>query len=240
MHETRPFVLSIAGIDPSAGAGLLADIKTLEQHKVAGLGVATCITMQNHVSFSGIHWFNFDLVKRQINSLFEAYDIIIAKIGVVPNWEFMNLVVDELIAHQPRIKIIIDPILVASSGYKFCDPPLDVLRDEILRKIYLLTPNQLEFDSLFGTDEETFCHVLLKSFRNAEDGTDILIERNGDLISFEAQSMGTEKHGSGCVLSSSIAANLALGKTLEKSIRDSKRYIEKYLSDNNTLIAHHS
>lgn len=240
MHETRPFVLSIAGIDPSAGAGLLSDIKTLEQHRVSGLGVATCVTMQNHESISEVQWFDFYTIRKQIDTLFEVYSINCVKIGVVPNWSLLNQIIDHLLQYNNQLNIVLDPVLISSSGFRFCEVPDDALRNDVLSKVYLITPNQTEFNAIFGTDEKTECHVLLKSVSFGNTGTDTLIKKSGELLSFEAEHVGTEKHGSGCVLSSSIAANLAKGESLESSISLAKRYIENYLSNSETLIAQHS
>ena len=240
MRETRPFVLSVAGLDPSAGAGLLTDIKTLEQSKVSGLGVATCLTMQNHESISKAHWFEFSLVQDQIDALFKLYAIGVAKIGVVPNWNYLDQIVDYLRHLNPSIKIIVDPIFISSSGFEFCKVPNDNLRDKVLKKIFLLTPNQIEFDVLFGNDENVSCNVLLKSVKETPVGTDALIDSNGKITYFESEIIGFDKHGSGCILSSAIAANLAKGESLISCIVNSKRYIEKYLIQTKSLMAHHS
>ena len=115
----RPIVLSIAGFDPSGGAGLLADIKTIESHKVYGLGVLTCSTLQNELVFKEINWLETAYIKNQIKLLHQVSKIEVVKIGLVKSLKSLKKITQYLLELNPFVKIIWDPILSSSSGFVF-------------------------------------------------------------------------------------------------------------------------
>ena len=237
MQAERPFALSIGGLDPSGGAGILSDVKTFEHMHVNGLAVATCLTGQSHDKVHDISWFDEKEIDMQLDPLFQKYKVDLCKIAVIKNWGQLNMIIDKLLKVDTNMKIVLDPVLRASSGFEFCPIPDADLRNDVLRKIFLVTPNQEEFD-LLGLDRnaEYSCNILLKSAQGEDTGTDMLFTEDGSQLVFSPGDFGFEKHGSGCVLSSSIAGQLALGEVLEVAIAMAKRNIEKYLSSSTNLI----
>lgn len=244
----RPYVLSIAGLDPSSGAGLTADIKTFERLKCYGFSICTGNTIQNDTELKGVYWTELSILKQQIDLLFNKFDIGFVKIGIVENWEILNELLDYLLAKNQDIKVIIDPVLQASSSFKFHDSQTGVLK-QILEKTYLLTPNYQEIQDLYPERSiseniqqiSNSCHLLLKGgHRETQKGTDVLFLTNGKQFTFNPKTKNTsEKHGSGCILSAAITAQLALGQPLVKACYKGKMYTEKALSSNNHLLAYH-
>ena len=242
----RPFVLTVAGFDPSGGAGILADIKTFEQCKVIGLAATTSTTIQTENKFEKVYWLRKKQIEEQIEILFSNYSIGVAKIGLVENEEMLLSIIALLKKRNPTIKIIWDTILKSSSGFDFKN---NFAVEKILKEVFLITPNYDEAKILFNTDEpekkieslKSSCNILLKGGHNKNEkfATDILF---ADQIEHYFQSprlKNIEKHGSGCVLSSAIAANLALGSPLIESCNEAKKYVTKFLMSNNNLLGFH-
>ncbi len=119
MPEERKFVMSIAGFDPSGGAGLLADMKTFEQHKVYGLSVNTANTIQTARSFHSIQWMTLEEVISTADTLLEAFPVQVVKTGIMPSFDFLNEVITFVKSRNPDIKIVVDPVLSASTGFNF-------------------------------------------------------------------------------------------------------------------------
>ena len=252
----RPYVLTIAGFDPSSGAGLTADIKAFEALKCYGLAVCTANTVQNDIKFESCYWTDIEIVKNQIELVFNRFSIDFVKIGIVENWVVLEEIVDFLIAKNPTIKIIVDPVLKSSSDYDFHRPlknqsnQNEILFDRILNKIYLLTPNYNEIKELYSAKsiEETIKHIsektnLLLKGGHAEKavGKDTLFTKEEMEFSLNPKMKNiSEKHGSGCVLSAAITAQLAVGFSLLKACYRAKRYTEKVLSSNTTLLGYHN
>src|SRR5688572_4896810 len=183
MSAERKYVMSIAGLDPSGGAGLLADMKTFEQHKVYGLSVNTANTLQTAKKFHSIQWIELKDVLYTIDVLLEAFPVQVVKTGIVPSFDFLLEVVTFIQSRNPEIKIIVDPVLKSSSGFDFYESFHSEKLDTILSKIYLLTPNIPEALSLAKeTDVDKaaqklskVCHVLLKGGHNdTTPGVDFL------------------------------------------------------------------
>ncbi len=247
--KSRPHILTIAGFDPSNGAGLTADIKTFEALKCYGLAVCTANTIQNDIAFKTCHWMDVEMIKEQIDVLFERFEISFVKIGIVKNWKVLHDIVDFLLEKNNKIKIIVDPILRSSSNFDFHNSSIPREFDQILDKIYLLTPNYIEIEQLYvdKTIQETIKYIsskanlLLKGGHKQESlGRDELFTKNGKQYTFNPKGQNhSEKHGSGCVLSSAITAYLALGFPLLKACFRGKRYTEKVLSSNNGLLGYH-
>lgn len=245
----RPTVLTIAGFDPSNGAGFTADVKTLEEIHAYALSVCTANTIQNDQEFKACYWTPFNVIKEQLSVLMNRFEIDFVKIGIVENFTVLSQIIEELKQHRPLIKIVLDPVLKSSSEFTFHIPDDSVL-DEVMGKIHLITPNYDEIRLLYPTltIEETIVrlqqntHVFLKGGHREEHlGLDELYLKNGTTISFDP-SQGTfyEKHGSGCVLSSAITGFLAHGLDLPEACRKGKYYTEKILKSNPCLLGYHS
>ena len=247
--KKRPNILTIAGLDPSNGAGLTADVKTFEILKCYGLSVCTANTIQNDIDFNACYWTPVKVILEQIEVLFNRFEIEYVKIGIVENWEVLSVIIDCLLKLNPNVKIVLDPILKSSSSFKFHTTSTDVL-DKILSKIYLITPNYNEISELYPEKniEETVkylssrTNLFLKGGHNHKAlGRDELFTKTGKLFSLQPKLKNcSEKHGSGCVLSSAITSYLALGFPLLKACYRGKRYTEKFLSSNKNLLGFHS
>ncbi len=239
--------MSIAGFDPSGGAGVLADIKTFEQLKVHGLSVCTAMTLQTESEFYTLQWQPIDEILSATDVLMKKYKVETVKIGVVKDAKFLAQIVEKLKSINPEVKIVWDPILKSTSEFSFFDLNTISELKNVLDQIDLITPNYNEYNVLkeyylFETSKNG-CPVLIKGgHREDKTGTDILWE-NGKEISIEPNnttSVFYPKHGSGCVLSSAIASHLAKGENLENACRKGKLYIEKFLTSNQMFLGFHS
>jgi len=249
MRAERKYVLSIAGFDPSGGAGVLADIKTLEAHKVYGLGVISANTFQNDNEFKSVDWMPLEKILEQIDILRQRFSFEYIKIGLVESLETLLKIVEHSLRMSASCQVIWDPILKASAGYEFHKTINQKLLESILSKIYLITPNSKEAE-LLGNKENAednasylskYCHVLLKGGHRAEKiGYDTLYLKGGKQFSFRPKEKNIfPKHGSGCVLSSAITANLAKGEGLQRACLIGKEYTERILKSNKSLLAYY-
>ena len=191
-----PFVLSIAGFDPSSGAGIGADLKTFEATGSYGLGVCSALTFQNEDTFTGVHWTAWEDIKKQCDLLLQKYNVEFLKIGLIESFEILDRLLDYLLDQDKRLKIIWDPILKASAGFSFHRyTPEDQERlKRILDRVYLITPNTDELYRLFGEGitpdrlqivcRDHHLNILWKGGHNAGvDATDVLSNPTGRLIS---------------------------------------------------------
>ncbi|MDA6071191.1 hydroxymethylpyrimidine/phosphomethylpyrimidine kinase [Flavobacterium sp. AC] len=248
MSKNRPFVVSIAGFDPTGGAGVLADIKTFEQHEVTGFAIITGNTIQTENEFHAIEWTDLNFVIRSIDTLFQNYKIATVKIGIVPSLHYLNQILSRIKTLSPDVKIVWDPVLKSTTKFEFMNMEDQLDLNTILSKIDLITPNYNEIEVLFpgfipdhlGLQNEIQTNILLKGGHNlSEIGTDRLFLKNEVVDLLPSDNNCFEKHGSGCVLSSAISANLALNQNIKEACKNAKTYIEKYLSSTSTLIGYH-
>jgi hydroxymethylpyrimidine/phosphomethylpyrimidine kinase len=249
MQTDRPYVLSIAGLDPSGGAGLLADIKAFEQHGVFGFGVCSALTVQNENAFRKLHWLDSVQIIEQIEPLAELHAIAACKIGIIQDVGIFAEVCGYLKKRNPTMRIVFDPVWKASAGFAFHPHLLLDQWLEALEWVDIITPNYPEMEQLSLQEPlrdainrlAQRCAVLLKGGHHpSSPGTDVLFQANSQV---EFKSSGRPvfpKHGSGCVLSSAIAANLALGYPLATACHQAKQYIEQFLSSHPSLLGHHS
>ena len=245
MSEKRPLVLSIAGYDPTGGAGVLADIKTLEQFGVQGMAVLTAHTLQTADAFLDIAWLPATTVTKAIKTLMTAYPFPVVKIGIVPDSEFLAAVLQAVRACNPAAFVIWDPVIRSSSGFPFFrEKSLEALAP-LLRDIALITPNYPEYEilqqySLPDPEDMECCAVLLKGGHCADwTGTDILMESGETTVFPPGTEVSYPKHGSGCILSAAIAGGIARGASLQDAIRAGKTYVEKVLNSNSSLLGYH-
>jgi thiamine-phosphate pyrophosphorylase len=249
--NNRNLALSIAGFDPSSGAGINADIKTFEQNKVQGLGVNTAITYQNEKEFYGVDWLTFEQISKQIQSVFREHKPKFVKIGLIENITVLRKTVNLLKELNSEVKIIWDPILKASANFIFHK---GLNKNEIfllLKDIYLTTPNIPECESIFETTDaneiqsiirtQNTCKVLIKGGHSLSDSVnDILVERS-TISNFNGKRLANkDKHGTGCVLSSAICSNLANGNNLNIAIKKAKTYVTQYIDSNNLMLGYHN
>ena len=247
----RPRSISIAGFDPSGGAGVLADIKTFENYRVYGFGVSTSITFQSENSFKGVKWLEFDDIENQLNALNGIEYINFVKIGLVKDLYQLKKLVNLFISINKDVKIIWDPVLKASSGFNFNHHISKELLYSVLRKVYLVTPNWEEYKILFkGINpdyickeilENSLCKILVKGgHKGGNNSMDILYSQS-QMRSFDEKRIEDhDKHGTGCVLSSAITSNLAKGKDLISAIKLGKGYVTGFIKSSNMLLGYHN
>jgi len=239
--KDRPYILSVAGFDPSGGAGILADTKTFEQHKLQGLSVVTANTMQTEDEFISVNWIEAEFMFQQLGLLLDRYKIRYAKIGLIKDASTLKRLL--AILNERNITCLWDPILSSTTGVDF-HRQLDGFR-ELLPKIDYITPNWPEIKELSGENGveggkllSKVTKVYLKGGHSDQLAKDYLI-KNGKVTSFKPKIIGFPKHGSGCIFSSALLANLALGYPEIKACLRAKRYTEIRLRSNESLLAYH-
>lgn len=245
MCEERLFCLTLAGFDPTAGAGVLADVKTFESLNVYGMGVLTANTTQTDDHFLGVEWVNPDLIEHQLQVLFARYNFPVVKIGIVESYAIFRRLVTCIKKLNADVKIVWDPVLKSTSGYQFYTSGMENVafaEDEC----FLITPNLNESriiwndrisDSQFETRKAA---VLVKGGHDElNKGCDTLFYK-GNIFQIPGESFhGRTKHGTGCVLSSAIAAYLIRGFSLVESCKLGKIYVEKFILSNHTNLGYH-
>ncbi|MFT3826639.1 MAG: hydroxymethylpyrimidine/phosphomethylpyrimidine kinase [Chitinophagaceae bacterium] len=248
MKHERPSILIIAGFDQSAGAGILADVKTAEMHSVYAQAVCTGFTFQNEQRIDGIHWFSMDEICRQIDLCFETTFFQWVKIGIGRSAAMLLQIIQHLQQHNAEIKIVLDPVIRSSGGTDFWNGIDPVAFETVLRQVYLVTPNWNEIEYLYPEHDvmekcealSVFGNIYLKGGHNPHTPGIDYLWNNGCMEMLEPMVKEVfPKHGSGCVLSSALTANLALGYELPEAAIRSKRYIEQFLNSNSTLLGWH-
>ena len=243
----RPYVLTIAGHDPSSGAGLNADIKTFEQFETNGLSVCSALTVQDEDQFLSVQWVDKPLIIEQLKPLLERYQVDFIKVGLIQSFDVLVDVLKFIKEFKPEVKIVWDPIISATSGFRFHDA-FDKLTD-LLQYIYVLTPNRNEISQLTGVTNSqeaavmlsNHVGVLLKGGHAENHATDMLYMDGEKAFEIEGdQFESTDKHGTGCVLSAAIIACLSKGDALELSCEKAKRYVEAFLQSNETRLGYHT
>jgi len=240
---TIPNVLSIAGSDPSGGAGIQADLKTFGALGCYGMAVITALTAQNTHSVAAVHLPPADFVAQQIAMIFADIDVAAIKIGLLPTGEIVEAVASEL-ARQKPCPIVLDPVLVATSGDRLSagDVPAALVK-YLFPLATLVTPNISEGARLADCPSpEDLAGVRLLATSLLQKGAravllkgghleggpadDLLIEAAGEtLFSAPRVKIASETHGTGCTLSAAIAAHLAKGLDLVEAIRAAKAYL---------------
>ncbi|MFA8343056.1 MAG: hydroxymethylpyrimidine/phosphomethylpyrimidine kinase [Rhodothermaceae bacterium] len=251
MYSNQMFLLSVAGFDPSGGAGILADIRTFEHHKQYGLGVITANTIQNDSEFSAVDWIETKRVIDQIDILLKKYSVNFVKIGLVKDFNSLDEIISRLTFYNSEVKIIWDPVIKATAGETFHNQIDYKLLSKILNQIYVLTPNLDEVKILFPEnyldDAELndiinrydFNLLLKGGHSNEKKIVDKLFTQSGIEI-FEGEKFpGYSKHGTGCVFSSALTASLANGNSLAESCSNAKKYVEKFILSNKTNLGSH-
>lgn len=247
--NAHKYILSIAGFDPSSGAGITSDIKTFEAHGLYGLSVCTAITVQNDIAFKHCEWISAHVIMSQIETLFERFEIFVVKIGIMQSWNVLSLVLDKLHALNPTIKIILDPIIKATSGFDFHSEECQHVLDKIWKQCYVITPNYNEIQLLYPKKniEETIDHIskltnihLKGGHRTNKKGWDELYNNGIVMVNIPPKTNKIlEKHGSGCVLSSALASGILLEQNLEDASKNAKYYTEIFLNSNTSLLGKH-
>jgi hydroxymethylpyrimidine/phosphomethylpyrimidine kinase len=245
--QQRPYALSIAGFDPSAGAGLLADIKTFEQNDVYGMGVVSALTWQNDIAFEKVEWIDLNKIKDQVTVLLQRFDIRYIKIGLIESMAVLQQLVTWLHVQIEQPVIIYDPILKASAGFEFHHEVSAEFQD-LLKSLYCITPNIPEAQQLFGAEDmqttleemSEVVNIYLKGGHSDESTALDMLYTSDHTYAFSNDRLEKgAKHGSGCVLSSALTAQLALGKDLPAAAELANAYTYQFLASNETLLGYH-
>lgn len=247
-HKKRPIVLSIAGFDPSAGAGILADIKTMENIGVYGMGANTSITYQTENKFIGVKWLESKEIIAQLSPIFNQYKIDYIKIGLIKDLDVLLKVLKFINKKNKSAFIIWDPIIRASAGFKIHNKIDSKLLEKCLKYVNIIIPNWKEVSILAGKKDAIKAAeklaknniVFLKGGHSIETpATDILFIGNKIEILHPEVITELEKHGTGCVISSAIVAYLALGYNLNESCIKAKKYTLQFLMSNESNLGYH-
>jgi hydroxymethylpyrimidine kinase/phosphomethylpyrimidine kinase len=248
-HRHVPCVLSIAGSDSGGGAGIQADLKTMCALGVYGATVITALTAQNTRGVQAVHPTPPEFVAAQLESVLSDIPCSVIKIGMLPSAEIVTVVADALVRHRART-VVLDPVMVSSSGYGLVDGPdvVAAIRERLFPLTTVLTPNIPEAFSFLGwrpekvDDMRRACvelhaqgpqSVLLKgghlASRHRAEPLDFATDVLYDGIRFEALVKpwvdSPNTHGTGCSLASAIASELAKGKTLFDATRFAKDFV---------------
>lgn len=238
-------VLTIAGSDPSGGAGIQADIKTITMHGHYAMSVITSLTAQNTTEVSEIFDIPADFVEKQLDAVFTDIFPDAVKIGMVSSPDIIEVISESLRKYGAK-NIVADPVMVSTSGCRLISQEAeDLLCRKLLVLADIVTPNVPEAEQLTGLSiatvedmkkaaeklsEELNTSVLVKGGHISGSSVDALCGKDGSLTLFEGERINSRNtHGTGCTLSSAIASNLAGGASLADSVRCAKDYISEAL-----------
>ena len=237
--------LSIAGSDSSGGAGIQADIKTMTMNGVYAMSAITALTAQNTTGVRAIQEVSPAFLKAQIDAVFEDIFPDAVKIGMVASSDLIKVIAERLRFYEPG-NIVVDPVMVATSGSSLMKTDaVKTLCQELLPLDMVVTPNIPEAQILAEqeiTDENDMlaaakaigdrygCAVLLKGGHSVSDANDLLYVDDEFLWFYGKRIHNPNTHGTGCTLSSAIAANLAKGYGLEAAVEQAKAYISGALA----------
>lgn len=242
---TRPIVCSLAGSDPSGGAGIQADLKTFAAFGVYGCAVVTALTAQNTTGVSGIHTVPGDVVAQQLTDVLDDVAVDALKIGMLGSADVMTSVAEVLASRRPT-HVVLDPVMVATSGSVLMEP--DAL-DALWRLVALadvVTPNLAEAAVLSGLPEATdrpsmlaTAHtlrergaraVLLKGGHLAGDAADLLLDDAGEHWATTSRLDSPHTHGTGCTLSSALAAARCTAPDWRSAVDRAKAYVTRAIA----------
>lgn len=239
---SKPVALTIAGSDSGGGAGIQADIKSMEANGVFATSALAAVTAQNTETVAEAHDLPPELVAAQIDAVAEDMDVRAAKTGMLSAPAIIEAVADRVAAHNLK-PFVVDPVMISKTGFKLLqDAAIDTLVDELLPLATVVTPNVHEASHLTGIDIDSVeslteaAHALLNAGPDAvlakgghlsenDEAVDVLV--TGDATrTFSAPRIDTEHtHGTGCTYASAIAAHLAHGHDLSAAIERAKRYV---------------
>ena len=225
--------LTVAGSDPSGGAGIQADLRMFSAHRVYGLTVVTALTAQNFDKITAVEGVSADLVRIQLETLTQNLPISALKTGMLWSNEIV-IAVAEWLARMTHLPSVIDPVMVSTSGVKLVsDQAIEAYKSDLIPQCCLVTPNTDEAQVLLGggpidqknqadatrsLGDKFRCAVLLKGGHLAGDPVNFLWDGNGLHRWKFSRLKDVNTHGSGCMLSASITARLATGDSLIKSV----------------------
>ena len=245
-------MLSIAGSDPSGGAGIQADLKTFAANGVYGMAAITALTVQNTVGVQGIHLVPAKFVSSQIEAIFSDIAVSSAKVGMVGNAEIAEGVGTTLAKYRNLISVV-DPVMVAKGGSPLLDKKaIQAVKDNLIPLATIVTPNLPEAAILLGSSiaksEEDMVYqgkallnlgpksILMKGGHSEGITSNDLLVTENNYVWFKEKRINTKNtHGTGCTLSSSIASFLAKDFSVEESVSKAKKFVTNAIRNSEKL-----
>jgi hydroxymethylpyrimidine/phosphomethylpyrimidine kinase len=253
MANSQPVVLSIAGYDPSSGAGVTADIKTLAAHGCYGVSCLTALTVQSTTGVTQVQAVSAKLVGDTLRELAQDFSISAVRIGMLGSGEVVE-VVAEVLKKGNFQNIVLDPIFKSSSGASLLEKKgIDVLRQKLLPLSMVITPNADEAIALTGLAVTNLAEMKAAAAKLHELGAKNVVVTGGDMASMPGEKAidllsmrigngceqiefsserikSTSTHGTGCAFATALAANLALGKQLSDAVVLAKAFVKKAIA----------
>lgn len=233
-------VLTIAGSDSSGGAGIQADLKTFSALGTFGMSVITAVTAQNTMGVFDVENITPLMIQKQIDAIFTDIVVDAVKIGMVSQSETIHAIADKLLEYKP-IKVVLDPVMISKSGYDLLQPEAkEALIKRLIPLAFIITPNLPEAEVITGLKIENLeqmeeaariiyqmgaKNVLVKGGHLEQDATDLLFDGKGITLLPMKRIQTKNTHGTGCTLSSAIAAHLAKGSSIQEAVSASKEYV---------------
>lgn len=235
-------VLTIAGSDPSGGAGIQQDLRTIESLGCYGASVITALTTQNTLGVQSVMPVPADVVRSQLEAVLSDLDVKAIKIGQIPSAEVAHIIAETL-RHQLSIiqlPIVLDPVMISTSGRRLMsEDAIDIVVSELFPICTLITPNIPEMETLSGLsgfNARNFNLLIKGGHAEGSEMADRLCLANGTQRIYATEKIeSTNLHGTGCALSSAIAASLALGCSLEDAVARGKDYVTEAICGGRNL-----
>ena len=239
MNTAWPVVLSVAGFDPSAGAGIVADLKTFAAHNCYGVAAITALTVQNSLGVASVHPVEPSVLRESILSLLADGRVKAVKIGMLCNQATAEVIRDILEANRD-LPAVLDPVVRSSNDFDLLDSAgLEFMRRELLSRVTVLTPNLAEAAVLADMPVDNLEGMKAAARKLVEYGARAVVVTGGHLdkaidVYFDGANMEAftgdrvkpdNTHGTGCTFSSAVAANLALGRQLRDAVVLAKAYV---------------
>jgi len=239
---TTPIAVTIAGSDSSGGAGIQADLKTFAALGVYGASVIAALTAQNTEGVTAVHEVPPAFVTAQLDAVFSDLDVGAVKIGMLGNAAISAAVASGLERHN-QVNVVLDPVMVATSGHRLLAPDaIELLRERLLPRALVITPNLPEAAALLDAPEaanenemlrQADClialganAVLMKGgHAGGTESIDVLVTATASIRVIGERFQTRNTHGTGCTLSAAIAAELAKGRGLTEAVRNAKEYV---------------
>jgi hydroxymethylpyrimidine/phosphomethylpyrimidine kinase len=255
MIKNLPIALTIAGSDSGGGAGIQADLKTFAALGVHGTSAITCVTAQNPRGVTGIQAIRADMVRKQIDAVFAELKPDAVKTGMLFSTEIIRVVAD-FFAHGERPPLVVDPVMVATSGAVLLKPSaIRILQERLLPLAALVTPNLDETEILVGRKLSNVgdlrwaarevhrrfgCAALVKGghLRGLHEAVDVFYDGTAELLLTAPFVRGVSTHGTGCTCSAAITAGLAGGLKLPEAVRAAKEFITRAIANSRRVGRH--
>ena len=253
-----PTVLTIAGSDPYGGAGIQIDCKTIHALGGYAFSVITALTAQNSTGVKSLQSTNHEMFRQQLETLLEDVKPNAVKIGMLANIELIEIVI-EMIKKYELKNIVLDTVLISSSGKKLLDEDaIEIMIKKLFPLADIITPNIPEINTFLKCNyigEEDEVEEIAKDFmklgvnsvlikgghsNDQENAIDYLVSKDLEVHTFTTPRVNTiHTHGTGCLLSSAIATNLALALDLQESVKEAKNFLYEKLRYSTTLNLNH-